>query len=257
MNAVILKWNPEISSFKMDDFLNGMRDFDHFRLNWSVWEYEKVHQYDRFFMMVEGGMIDYACHADDAATSIGETWDMNDAMEVAYAFYKEHPDETLILVTADHETGGMALGNSDYTLHLDVLKNQKCSSWVLSDRFTQLFKDNKKPSWDAVKAIYSELLGFWETVEITPEEEKELHALYKAACAGKAKNAENMYKSINSLGEAGIALLNKKAHVGWTTRAHSAHAVPVFAIGPNAQFFAGWHDNSELIPLLRRAIQTK
>lgn len=54
MNAVILKWNPEISSFKMDDFLNGMRDFDHFRLNWSVWEYEKVHQYDRFFMIRVG-----------------------------------------------------------------------------------------------------------------------------------------------------------------------------------------------------------
>ena len=211
-------------------------------------------RHDQFFMMVEGGMIDYACHSDDAATSIGETWDMNEAMEVVYRFYAAHPDETLIVVTADHETGGMALGNSDYTLHLDLLQNQKCSAWVLSDRFTQLFKTTKKPSWETVKSIYREALGFWENVEVTEEEEKELHALYKAACHGKARNADNMYKSINALGDAGVALLNKKAHVGWTTRAHSAHAVPVFATGPGAELFSGWHDNTEIAPLIMKAV---
>ena len=212
-------------------------------------------RYDKFFMMVEGGMIDYACHGDDAATAIGETWDMDEAMRVAYAFYEQHPDETLIVVTADHETGGLALGNSDYTLHLDLLQNQKCSAWVLSDRFSQLFKDNHKPSWEQVQAIYREQLGFWDTVEITADEERELKALYQKACKGKAKNEENMYKSVNALGQEGIALLNKKAHVGWTTRAHSAHAVPVFAIGANAQLFTGWHDNSELVPLIRQAVR--
>lgn len=211
-------------------------------------------RYERFFMMVEGGMIDYACHGDDAATAIGETWDMNDAMQVAYDFYLAHPDETLILVTADHETGGLALGNSDYTLHLDLLQNQKCSSWVLSDRFTKLFKETSKPRWEDVKRLYRENLGFWDTVEISCDEEKELKALYKTACAGKAKDTKNMYKSINALGEAGIALLNKKAHIGWTTRAHSAHAVPIFAIGPNANLFSGWHDNSDIVPLLKKAL---
>ena len=211
-------------------------------------------RHERFFMMVEGGMIDYACHADDAATSIGETWDMNEAMQVAYDFYLAHPDETLILVTADHETGGLALGNSDYTLHLDILQNQKCSSWVLSDRFTKLFKETSKTRWEDVKRLYRENLGFWDSVEISCDEEKELKALYKAACAGKGKDAKNMYKTINSLGEAGVALLNKKAHVGWTTRAHSAHAVPIFAIGPNAELFSGWHDNSDIVPLLKKAL---
>ena len=71
-------------------------------------------RHERFFMMVEGGMIDYACHANDAATAIGETWDMDEAMRLVYEFYLAHPDETLIVVTADHETGGFALGNSDY-----------------------------------------------------------------------------------------------------------------------------------------------
>lgn len=210
-------------------------------------------RFDRFFMMVEGGMIDYACHSDDAATAFGETWDMDEAMRVAFEFYKAHPKETLIIVTADHETGGLALGNSDYTLHLDVLQNQKCSLAALSDLFARLFRDNKKPDWESVKKIYREQLGFWDNVKIEDGEEKELKELYKTACKGKLKDTKTMYKSINKLGEAGVALLNKKAHIGWTTRAHSAHAVPVFAIGAGAENFTGWHDNTEIAPLILKA----
>ena len=210
-------------------------------------------RYERFFMMVEGGMIDYACHSDDAATAFGETWDMDEAMRIAYEFYKTHPDETLIIVTADHETGGLALGNSDYTLHLDVLQNQKCSLGALSDLFTQLFQNNKKPSWDSVKKIYKEQLGLWETVKVSSDEEKELKATYQAVLKGKAKDTKTMYKSINKLGEAGVALLNSKAHIGWTTRAHSAHAVPIFAIGAGAEQFTGWHDNTEIAPMILKA----
>jgi alkaline phosphatase len=212
-------------------------------------------RYERFFMMVEGGMIDYACHGDDAATAFGEVWDMDEAMRQAYDFYMNHPDETLIVVTADHETGGLALGNSDYTLHLDVLQNQKCSAWVLSDLFTQLFKSNSKPSWAEVQRIYREQLGLWKNVEVSADEENELKALYKAACKGTSKDTETMYKTINKLGDAGIALINKKAHIGWTTHAHSAHAVPIFAIGPGAEIFSGWHDNTEIVPLIRKAIE--
>ena len=210
-------------------------------------------RYDRFFMMVEGGMIDYACHGDDGRTSIEEVWNMDEAMQCAWNFYQAHPDETLIVVTADHETGGMALGNSDYTLHLDLLQNQKCSAWVLSDAFSKLFEQGK-PKWADVKNIWREKLGLWDTVEVNPEEEKELKTLYKAAIAGKSKDTKTMYKTINRLGDAGIKLLNKKAHLGWTSYAHTAHAVPVFAIGVGAEKFSGWHDNTEMVPLIYQAI---
>lgn len=199
-------------------------------------------RHERFFMMVEGGMVDYACHGDDAATAFGEVWDMDEAMREAYAFYEQHPDETLIVVTADHETGGLALGNSDYTLHLDVLQHQHCSAWVLNDLFAQLYKEKRKPSWEDVKQIYKEQLGFWDQVEITAAEERELKTLYKSARA-------------KEFGDAGIALLNKKAHIGWTTRAHSAHVVPIFAIGPGAEIFSGWHDNTEIVPLIRQVVK--
>jgi alkaline phosphatase len=212
-------------------------------------------RHERFFMMVEGGMIDYACHGDDAATAFGELWDMNEALQEAYAFYLAHPDETLIVVTADHETGGLALGNSDYTLHLDLLRHQQCSEWILSDRFVQLFRDKKKPTWEDVKTLYRETLGFWDGVQLTADEEKELKTLYKNARAKKSSDTNTMYKTLNALGAAGVDLLNKKAHVGWTTRAHSAHAIPLYSIGPNAELFSGWHDNTDIAPLIRKAIQ--
>ena len=211
-------------------------------------------RHERFFMMVEGGMIDYACHGDDAATAFGEVWDMDEAMREAYAFYEQHPDETLIIVTADHETGGLALGNSDYTLHLDALQHQQCSAWVLSDLFVQLFKDKKKVSWDDVKEIYREQLGLWDKVEIRADEERALKTLYKNTRAKKSHDTKTLYKTINAMGDAGIALLNKKAHIGWTTRAHTAHVVPIFAIGAGAEIFSGWHDNTEIVPLIRKAV---
>ncbi len=63
-----------------------------------------------FFMMVEGGQIDWAAHSNDILNTIGETLDFDRAISIAYEFYLQHPDQTLIVVTADHETGGLTLG---------------------------------------------------------------------------------------------------------------------------------------------------
>ena len=82
-----------------------------------------------FFMMVEGGKIDWACHANDAAASIQDTLAFDDAVAVALAFYNKHPKETLIVVTGDHETGGMTIGfaGTKYSSFVDKIKSQKMS----------------------------------------------------------------------------------------------------------------------------------
>lgn len=69
-----------------------------------------------FFLMVEGGKIDWACHENDAATMVHEIIAFNSAIKKAYEFYLQYPDQTLIIVTADHETGGLSLGTgfNDY-----------------------------------------------------------------------------------------------------------------------------------------------
>lgn len=57
MSVVLLRWNPEISSFRMEDFekaLKCARNSQNYTLNWSVWEHEKIHSGDRFFMLRVG-----------------------------------------------------------------------------------------------------------------------------------------------------------------------------------------------------------
>lgn len=211
-------------------------------------------KHDRFFMMVEGGMIDYACHGQDGATAIGETLDMDAALEEAYNFYLAHPDETLIVVTADHETGGMAMGNGGYVLNLQALQHQHCSSWILSDQLSSLFKDNT-PTWEMVKDLLTQQLGFYTSVELTADEDARLHDLYNKAVAHKDGKVKTLYKTMNELGSTAIALLNKKAHLGWTSYDHTAHAVPVFAVGVGAERFTGWHDNTEIAPLILKAAE--
>lgn len=211
-------------------------------------------KHDRFFMMVEGGMIDYACHGQDGATAIGETLDMDAALEEAYRFYLDHPDETLIIVTADHETGGLAIGNGGYVLNLQTLQNQHCSAWILSDLLSALFKDNT-PTWDEVKNLLAKQLGFYTSVELTTEEDTLLHNLYNRAIAHKNGKVKTLYKTMDELGNTAIALLNKKAHLGWTSYDHTGHAVPVFAVGIGAERFTGWHDNTEIAPLILKATE--
>lgn len=211
-------------------------------------------KHDRFFMMVEGGMIDYACHGQDGATAIGETMDMDAALEVAYQFYLAHPEETLIVVTADHETGGMAMGNGGYVLNLQALQHQHCSAWILSDRLSSLFKDNT-PAWEDVKNLLTKQLGFYEAIELTAEEDAQLHSLYNQAVAHQSGEVKTLYKTMNELGSTAIGLLNAKAHLGWTSYDHTAHAVPVFAIGAGAERFTGWHDNTGIAPLVLKAAE--
>ena len=81
-----------------------------------------------FFMMAEGGLIDWTAHSQDLAGTIFETLDFDQAISVAYAFYQKHPDETLIVVTADHETGGIALGRKGYNYDLTVIDKIKNAS---------------------------------------------------------------------------------------------------------------------------------
>ena len=63
-----------------------------------------------FFIMCEGGNIDWAAHDNKTMTTVMEIIAFDEAIKEALEFYKEHPDETLIVVTADHETGGVSIG---------------------------------------------------------------------------------------------------------------------------------------------------
>jgi alkaline phosphatase len=212
--------------------------------------------HDQFFMMAEGGKIDYASHANDGGTVLREVLDFDKAIKVAYDFYMQHPDETLIVVTADHETGGMALGNSDYTLNLKVLAEQKCSSDLLSDQLSALQKEaGKYLTWERVKEVISKNTGLYTVVEISKEEDQLLQTAFEQMMQHQGVE-KSLYKDINALASKALALLNQKSRLGWTSKGHTASAVPVFAIGVGAERFTGWHDNSEIAPLIYEATQS-
>ena len=82
-----------------------------------------------FFIMAEGGGIDHLSHANDAAGVIHETKEFDAAVRLAYEFYRQHPKETLIVVTADHETGGLGMGikESSYKQHMDYVQHVTAS----------------------------------------------------------------------------------------------------------------------------------
>ncbi len=98
-----------------------------------------------FFIMAEGGKIDWAGHGNDAKTNILETLDFADAIDVAVGFAKKYPNETLIIVTADHETGGMSLGREKgYVLNLNELAPQIKSAEEDKDNLSYITELNEK-----------------------------------------------------------------------------------------------------------------
>ena len=213
----------------------------------------QLSSHERFFMMAEGGKIDYASHANDGGTVLHEVMDFDNAIKVAYDFYMQHPDETLIVITADHETGGMALGNSDYVLNLKVLAEQKCSSDLLSDQLSALYKKfGKDLTWEQMKVVISQNTGLYAAVEMIEQEDKELQDAYANMMQHQGVE-KTLYKDLNALAAKSLAILNQKSRLGWTSKGHTASAVPVFAIGVGAEKFTGWHDNTEIAPLIYEA----
>lgn len=201
-----------------------------------------------FFLMVEGGKIDWACHSNDAATVFHEVVDMDEAVKVAYEFYSQHPDETLIVVTADHETGGFVLGTGAYKLNLQVLKNQKVSENGFTRILNELRKKyNNNVSWEKIQQALKENFGFWDKVQLSKEQEERLQAKYTETFKGQeAKLEKSEYAQDEPLAAEAKRIIDEIALVGWTSGGHSAGYVPVFAIGAGAEQFQGRIDNTEI-----------
>lgn len=203
-----------------------------------------------FFLMVEGGKIDWACHANDAATTFKEVIDMDNAVRVAYEFYEQHPDETLIVVTADHETGGIVLGTGGYNLNLQALKNQKVSIGKFSGILNDLRKKtNNKVTWEIAQKALKENFGFWDALKLSNRQEERLKKTFEENFLNKeAATDVSEYQKDERLATVAKQIINEIAMVGWLSGGHSNGYVPVYAIGAGAEKFCNRTDNAE-IPL--------
>ncbi len=207
---------------------------------------------DGFFFQIEGGMIDYACHRNDIGNAINEVLDLDKAVKVAYEFYQQHPDETIIVITADHETGGLVMGTGPYELHTDLLRFQHKSidelKWMLREQYKRA---PKKFTWTAVEKVLKEQMGFGAGITLNDKQRERLQNRWNAIEKAISENGK-VNDRINDLCETTKHILSEVAHISWASGGHSNGYVPVYAIGPGTEVFQGRIDNIEIAPAMAR-----
>ncbi|POZ89239.1 MULTISPECIES: alkaline phosphatase [Petrotoga] len=172
-----------------------------------------------FFILIEGGRIDHAAHAHDTYSLINEILDFDDAVKVAIDFYMRYPQETLIIVTADHSTGGLSLG--DGFLTLNKLQRSEYSYEKLINTFNQ--SNN-----------YEE---FQEKLGLTLDLEKEFY---------DTKDSRENVTYQSSVIKTFYEGLNDPVGINWGTFGHTLDYVPLFS---NVPFNKNIISNNEIFSI--------
>lgn len=220
-----------------------------------------------FFMMAESGKIDWAGHANDAKANIGDVLALEEAVQVAIDFAKEHPEETLIIVTGDHETGGMTIGQAttNYDTAFHLLENQKISYVAFDDLVNEMIAENPGLAFSDIMPVITENFGLvnetpegdisrsgepsYMTLELSDWETERLEKAFEETIAAEPTDSEEsdlLYGGYNPLSVTLTHILNNKAGIGWTSYFHTGVPVPVYAAGTGAQLFNGAYENTEV-----------
>lgn len=229
-----------------------------------------------FFLMVESGKIDWACHANDATATAYEVVAFDEAIGVALDFAKRYPEETLIVVTGDHDCGGLTIGfaGTGYETAFEMLSKQRLSYKLFSETAVSMMKSCA--SFDKLFAYTCDMFGFTNLVtdgsDGVTNQSSELSnvevEMLKSAYAKSLKNIMNLKFDEEDiyLGSFGgydpytttcTHILNNKAGVDFTSYKHTAVPVPVFAMGVNQDLFSGYYDNTDIAKKIMQAANLK
>ena len=184
-----------------------------------------------FFLMVEGGRIDHAGHAHDAASSARETIAFDDACAAALKF-AAGDGHTLVLITADHPTGGLAISEK---IDIEGLRRTRATG-------IKMLADSKKDA-ASLRAIVRERTG----VELTEDEATE-------AAADRFDRYEKAgYLSDTLAARRGVYFAFPLEAQGQmdSTEGHEGTMVPIYSTGPGAERFTGTFDNTEIAKRVR------
>ena len=219
-----------------------------------------------FFMMTESGKIDWACHANDAASSIHDVLEMSNAVQVAVDFYNQHPNETLILVTADHETGGMTIGyaTTNYDTFLTNLTKQTTSFVKFDSEHIDKLRA-AGASFETAMADVKNSFGLitasdpdasnpeYENLILTDYELDQLRDAYERSMTVGSSSQSKMtqkdyelYGTYQPFSAAICHILNHKSGMSHTTWAHTGAPVNIYAQGVGSEKFTGAFDNTEI-----------
>ena len=218
-----------------------------------------------FFLMVEGGKVDWSCHANDVRTVIDEMIAFDDAVGVAIEFMKRHPSMTLIVVTGDHETGGLTIGwaGTGSTSHFEKLEAQKVS-YVELGKIWAAYKTACDGAGcpddiqDDLKAQIQTLFGL-DYATLTDLDRKRLEEAYDKSLgrvSGKLPEEDALlYGSHTPITVTITHILNNRAGIGWTSYSHTGVPVPVLAGGCGAAAFDGYYDNTDVAKKIAKAMR--
>ncbi|MBN2650850.1 MAG: alkaline phosphatase [Spirochaetales bacterium] len=192
-----------------------------------------------FIIMVEAGRIDHACHINDPVGTIYDTLALDNAIKVAMDFYNKHPNETLIIVGADHETGGASLGfGANYFLKLREMENAKIS---VEDKLSDGFRYTKETD----KAEYIKYLE--DNLALTNMTARELAKLGKAMELVDSGAEIDIPYGYDPVAVAAAHILSERMNIQWTTFVHTGTQLTVSAIGSGSELFCGFYDNTMLV----------
>ncbi len=196
-----------------------------------------------YFLLIEASQVDWAGHANDIAAAMAEMTDLAKTMQYLEQYVIDNPD-TLVVLTADHSTGGFAIAaGGKYEWNPEVLRTMRRSPQDIA---------NKLLTTDISVPTLSKLLNFAVSEdEVNIIKDAKVQGAKLALAFQKLDNkAQQEYKikpSVkNSLYVAIKTLIDRRTNSGWTTGGHTAVDVPVFAIGSNKQMFHGKIDNTDI-----------
>lgn len=184
-----------------------------------------------FFLLIEASLIDWAGHANDIASALAEMDDLASTMKLLQRYVNLHPD-TLVVLTADHSTGGITLGaGGDYRWEPSYLGGLKSSPAKIST--------DMQSSDDPVQYVESQI-GF-------ALNKDERIALLSASADPDQRKRESVIKDI----------LDHRSNTGWTTSGHTGIDVPVFATGAGHRLFSGSVNNTDIGKTMLRLLKQK
>jgi alkaline phosphatase len=191
-----------------------------------------VSQKPAFILFSEAAKIDMAAASGDLATSLYEVQALDDGVKQAVAFYREHPSDTLIIVLADHETGGLRLKTEfDFSkLTTQIASNERFSS--IMGELIQSGGD-----FDAAKEKVTHYFGI-EVSKLDDSTQNKLRDAFDSATKSPEKIPEFTYEVCQ--------VLAQQARAGFETGSHTGSPVAVYAMGQGAETFSGVYDNTAI-----------
>ena len=219
-----------------------------------------------FFLMVEGGRIDYAGHDNDAGTMLHEILDFDEALGVASRFQSKNPD-TLLLVTADHGTGGFTF---TYSRHADWEARPMIPLASGASYRPRYFYPGKRELELLGKQSRSyELIG--ERAGADPAKLQNevrdatgLELAWEEATKAAARNAEGhaevcdfsqFYTDQEDTAQALLGrALSRHTSIGWSTGGHTTDPVLAFGVGPGAHRLRGVYRNTHIYDVMEQSL---